>query len=111
MDEQSSVCNVGIIKLIQPYVTVNARAFIKPSFILGGIYTHDEGVIAIEADIICDVISGTDITTQVVSQVESIDPDGGIPENTVELNLETGSGINARDGKMFAVPADAGFGK
>src|SRR5450631_2296419 len=111
MNEEAAIGYVKVIKLIQPYMAVNSCTFIKPSFILGGIYAHYQHIVAIKANEVGYFVSDTDITTQIIAEVDSIDPDTGIPEYSVELNLKTGSGISACDCKMLAIPSDTGFGK
>src|SRR5664279_3965999 len=95
-----------MIHAVQPDMTVNARTFIVPSFILRGIYPHDQHIFFSETDIIADIIGNTTITAGIGAQVISIDPDLALAVNAVELNYKTLSRIGFCDLKMFSVPAN-----
>ena len=95
--------------LVQPNVTVDACAFIEPSFILGSVCPHHEYIVLIEANIVCDILGNTGVPAFMIAQEETVDPDVGIAKDAIELHLEPLPGIDAGDVKMPTVPADTGF--
>ncbi len=92
-------------------MTVDAGAFVEPSFILCGIGPYHDYIILTIINEIRDIITYADIAAFVIAQEKTIHPDMRIPEDTVKLQLKPAARIGGGDGEMFAVPADAGFRK
>ena len=101
--------NVRVLVLVEPNVPIDARAFIKPAFILGGVHADDDDVVAVIIDEVGDVVGHADVATGVGTEVKAVDPNLGIAENAIKLDLKTLTGISGGHPKVFAVPPDAGF--
>ncbi len=103
--------DVGVLVLVEPHVPIDARSFIKPAFVLGGVYAHYNDVVAVVIDEVGDVVGHADVATGVGAEVKAIDPNLGIAENAIKLDLKTLTGIGGRYPKVLAVPSDAGLGE
>jgi len=62
-------------------------------------------------DEVGDVVGHADVATGVGTEVKAVDPNLGIAENAIKLDLKTLTGIGGGHPKVFAVPTDAGFGE
>jgi hypothetical protein len=74
---------------IQPNLPVNTCPFIKPSFILRCISPYYQYIVPVKIDVVGYIIAFTYITAFVVAKEKTVEPDIGIPENTIELDLKS----------------------
>lgn len=103
--------DVGILVLVEPHMSINARTLVKPTFVLGSVYPDYDDVVAVVIDEVGDVIGHADVTTGVGAEVKAIDPNLGIAEYAIKLDLKSLTGIGGGYPEMFAVPSDAGLGE
>ena len=92
-------------------MAVNPRAFVKPAFILAGIHADHEYIRFVITDVVGHIIRYTHITTFIITEVKTIQPEFRITEHPIKLYLKTLTGIGSGYVKMFAVPANTGFGE
>ena len=102
---------MGVLVLVEPHVPIDARAFIKPTFILGGVHADDDDVVAVVIDEVGDVVGHADVAAGVGAKVKAVDPNLGIAEHPIKLDLKTLTGIGWGYPEVFAVPTDAGLGE
>src|SRR5690554_7008000 len=90
---------------------VNARSLVKPTFFHTGICPHRYYILSPKIQVFGHIKRKTGITTGLVSTIKTVDPDTGVPVNTVKFQKNTLALIFYRQGKAFPVPAHAGLRK
>ena len=95
---------------LQPYVPVDAGAFIEPAFFQGGIGPYGEEVLAAVIDVLGEVVDLCGIAAGLVAQVEAVKPDAGVAEDAVKAYPDVFAFVFGWNGEGFAVPAYTGFG-
>ncbi len=84
-----------IVVFIQPYMAVNARAFVKPPFVLGSVDAYSNYVVPVEIQVIRYIVRHPAIAAGVVAEVDAVDPYLTVAEDAVELYFKTLAGIPA----------------
>ena len=97
---------MGVLIFVQPYMSVDACALIKPAFVLCGICSYNNYIFSIIIYKIGNIIIYANVPAFIIAQVKTIYPNVGIPENSIKLNLKTLARIRSCNSKMFAVPAN-----
>ena len=109
MNKNTIYWDENFVGYVQPNVSVNSGAFIKPTFILCCIYSNYNYIIAFKIDIIRNIVRISNITTKICSDVKSVEPNFGISINSVKLKFETFIAFRFFNGEMFAIPTDTCF--
>ncbi len=107
-NQRAPLLHMQRIRLHQPYVPVNSRAFVKPSVALGGIHSHQENVSLAGIGEVGNVEAERIVTTAVPPDVEAVQHDHGLAVCAVELEGDAFAGIFGRKVENAAVPTHAG---
>ena len=70
--------------LVQPDVTVDARAFVKPALGFRRVHAHGDGVLAAEMHHVRDVLAERIVTALVMPHAPAVDPHRRVAEHAVE---------------------------
>src|ERR1035441_764398 len=93
--------------LVQPHVTIDAGAFVKPALHLRRIHTHGNSVLAAVMHYIRDVLAERIITAFVMPYAPSINPHRRVAEHTIESQPDAFAFVFLRQFKRAAIPGDA----
>ena len=96
--------------LLQPYMPINAGAFVEPALLERSVHADGDKVLAAVIQILRDVIHLSGIAAGLVPQPETVHPDVGTAENAVEAKGEVKAFVGLVYGKGLAVPAHTPFG-
>jgi hypothetical protein len=86
MYEKSIFGDMEVIVFIEPYMPVNAGAFIKPAFILGGIHADGEDIVAAKAQVIGEIAGEAAIAAGVITKIKAVDPNLAVAVYAVEAD-------------------------
>jgi len=93
--------------LIQPNMTVNPRAFVKPALAFRRVHAHGNRVLAAEMQQVRNVLAERIVTAFVMSHTPAVDPDGRVAKYAVESQPDTPSLVFPSQVKGAAIPTDA----
>src|ERR1700722_10877009 len=91
---------------VEPGMTVDARAFIEPPFVLARIDPHYDRILATVMQEIGDVVRTSAIAAKMAAEVTIVDPYFTVPEYPVKLQHKTPSRIGPIHGKGLPIPAN-----
>ncbi len=97
-------------RLVQPYMAVDARTFVKPALLERGVGTDTNQILFSIIQVFRNVVHLRGIAAGLVSQIEAVYPKAGIAENTVELKIKVLAQILLRHGECLAIPSYRRFG-
>ena len=98
-------------RLVQPYMAVDARTLVKPALLERGIRTDADKILFSVIQVFRNVIHLRGIAARFVSQVETVYPDTGITEDTVELKIKMFAEVLLWHGDGLSVPSHRVFGE
>ena len=75
-------------RLVQPYMAVDTGTFVKPALLERGVGTDADKILFSVIQVFRNVVYLRGIAARFVSQVETVYPDTGITEDTVELKIK-----------------------
>ena len=98
-------------RLVQPYMAVDARTLVKPALLERGIRTDADKILFSVIQVFRNVVYLRGIAAGFVSQVETVYPDTGITEDTVELKIKMLAEVLLRNSDTFPIPSHRVFGE
>ena len=98
-------------RLVQPYMAVDARTLVKPALLERGIRTDADKILFSVIQVFRNVVYLRGIAAGFVSQVETVYPDTGITEDTVELKIKMFAEVLLRNSDTFPIPSHRVFGE
>ena len=92
-------------------MAVDARTLVKPALLERGIRTDADKILFSVIQVFRNVMHLRGIAARFVSQVETVYPDTGITEDTVELKIKMFAEVLLWHGDGLSVPSHRVFGK
>src|SRR5260370_27879126 len=102
------LCNVHVLIRVKPYMTVNARPLIIPTFVLRSIHPHGQYILSVKPYIIRNIKFKSAVAAGIPTQVKTVDPNLAVPEDPVKTYYPSPAAVSWGQGKMFAIPSDTG---
>ena len=96
--------------LIQPHMPINTGSLVKPALFQTRVNPDYYQILSTVIQIIGDVIHLSHVTARLFTQEKSVDPYTGIPENTIELQIQMFSEVRSRYGNCLPIPPHTRFG-
>ena len=98
-------------RLVQPYMAVDTGTFVKPALLERGVGTDADKILFSVIQVFRNVVYLRGIAAGFVSQVETVYPDTGITEDTVELKIKMFAEVLLRNSDTFPIPSHRVFGE
>ena len=95
----------------EPDVAIYSCSFVKPALFHGDIDSHGDYILAAVVEVIGNIVLEAAVAGVFSADVETIYKKVGITVNAVEFDDDSAAEVGLRDGKLFAIPADAILGE